>query len=179
MFIKIIKKLKNKKMDKALSNYEISAALNNEVRVIKYEDLPYFHNIAELLFPYGCCVINYPIEVDTGHWVAVFYSKNSQRRKIVEFFDPYGMFPDDEFLFSKSNKTNPHYLAQILLTSPYPIEYNEIDYQKKMNGVDTCGRHVINRLLHRNLTMKKYNSTFGPASGHDPDTLVTYLTEGI
>jgi hypothetical protein len=166
-------------MDKALTNYEISAALNDEVRVIRYEDIPRFHNVQELLFPYGCCVINYPIEVDVGHWVVLLYTKNDRRQKIIEFFDPYGMFPDNEFLFSNINKANPHYLSQILLTSHYPIEYNEVDYQRRSEGVDTCGRHVINRVLHRDWNMKKYNKTFGPASGHDPDALVTYLTEEI
>ena len=161
-------------MEKPLSNTDIERKLNNKTRVIKYNELRNFSTIEQLLYPYGNAIILYPTGVDIGHWTCVVYSYNSKGEKIIEFFDPYGISVDNEFKYSA--KKCPHYLAYLLYQTPYKIEYNDNKLQKFCKNISTCGRHVINRVLNKDIPLKDYNKLYGNSKGVSADELVTILT---
>ncbi len=163
-------------MEKSLSNVDINNALGGLTKVIRYADLKKFKTIEDLLKKFGNAVILYPSESDAnGHWTCVFYGISEKGQKILEFFDPYGFSIDKEFDLTEHKR--PHYLAKLLYKSNYPVAYNNHRFQKMKPNVNTCGRHVINRILYSHLTLKQYNKLFYNGNGVDSDELVTLLVK--
>lgn len=151
-------------IEQPLKGSEILELMNNKTNLIAYKDLHKFENIEDLLKPWGSCVILYPIQRDLGHWTCVFYNYKDPNKKqpCIEFFDPYGTSIDLEFKYTDKNmKKIPFYLSCLLSKSKYPIVYNEYEYQKKGGDINTCGRHVVNRLKYCHLTNKQYHNAFG------------------
>ena len=93
------------------------------------------------------------------HWICIIrYLKNNI--PTLEFFDSYGFFPDDEkklinkdFLRSTNQRYNK--IAELLLeaSNRYTIEFNDYKLQKKSSDLATCGRHVISRILLKDLNI--------------------------
>lgn len=163
-------------MNKALSDNEISQELQHKARVVTYDQLANYNSIEELLHPWGRCVILYPTGQNVGHWTCVFYSRNNKGTRIIEFFDPYGISVDREFRMTR--QSSPHYLAKLLYKTRYDIEYNDHRLQAFSRHVQTCGRHVINRLRNAMLPLDEYYKIFGPnnVTGLSADALVTRIT---
>ncbi len=96
--------------------------------------------------------------------------------------DSYGDKPDEIFKYipkkirQKYNFTGKPYLSKLLINSPYKIEYNEIQGQKDGEGIATCGRHCIFRILLKDLPLETYQAIMQMFDG---DELVTKLTNLI
>ena len=56
------------------------------------------------------------------------------------------------------------YLTKLLYKSNKRVEYNEHQFQRRVDGVNTCGRWVINRLKYPEISIKNYNKLFREAS---------------
>lgn len=162
-------------MNKSLTADEILTMLNRKTIILRYSELANYNKIEDILKKYGNAIILYPSKENesVGHWTCIFYSVNDNGRKVIEFFDPYGLQVDSEF--NISNMSSPHHMARLLYKTKYPIEYNNFKFQKFANNVSTCGRHVVNRIIHKNLPLSKYYKLYGPAKGVDSDKLVTML----
>ena len=78
-----------------LSDEDILDMMHDKTNIILYEDLAYAPSLDSILSPYGACVILYQIKPNYGHWCCIFKRTNT----LVEFFDPYGMFIDDELKY--------------------------------------------------------------------------------
>jgi hypothetical protein len=162
-------------MNRSLSNTDIERLLHGKTRVILYQDLQRFSSIEQALQPYGNVVILYPARSNVdGHWVCVLYSVDKRGRRVIEFFDPYGYSPDTEF--SKTSIKLPRFLARLLIRTRYPLEYNNHKIQKQAGNINTCGRHVVNRIWNKDLDIDTYNKLFGSSDGVNADALVTYVT---
>ena len=79
-------------MNYSLSNNDIEKFFNGKINIYTYDQLSQFHNIDEVLSPYGRAIILYfwkrnPTE---GHWIALFRTN----RNTIEFFNSYGTVPD-------------------------------------------------------------------------------------
>ena len=86
----------------------------------------------------------------------------------IEIFNSFGTKHDDDD-FVESDRLN-YYLGQSKLflnrliedelkDGEFKIIYNKIKFQKKSKNINTCGRHVVNRILcliHYNMTLKDY-----------------------
>ena len=163
----------------SLSNYEVLELINGKANLIQYPELATKNNIDEILHPYGACIILYLTRKNYGHWCCLFRFKDDPN--LLEFFDPYGLFVDDELNFKMNenfrkinNQDYPH-LTHLLYISPYKISYNQYKFQKKLKGVATCGRHTSMRLLLRDLPLDNYKK-FMTSTNYTPDELVTMLT---
>jgi hypothetical protein len=138
-------------------------------------DLSKFDSVKELLAPYGVCVILYPEKsTDNGHWTVLFYGKDKNKKKVVEFFDPYGIAIDKEFNYIKQQY--PRYLAGMLLGAGLPIHYNDYQLQRRQNGVNTCGKHVLARLFNKHLPIDEYAKEISKV---DPDIYAASFYEKI
>ena len=105
----------------------------------------------------GSVLIMYMQSENYGHYCCL--NKISERE--VEFFDPYGLYPDKEFKFSNYNinkkmKQDHTYLSYLLYKSPFKLSYNHYKFQQKAPPVQTCGWHCIMRVKHKNLSLKQY-----------------------
>lgn len=166
-----------KYIDTALSNKDISKMLDGKCNIIVYPALHKYKNLDEILVPYGSCVILYENKKQYGHWCCV----NKLDQHNVEFFDSYGMMPDDEIKFIPehfrkiSNQDYTH-LTALLLQSSYQIHYNDYKLQKHKNDVKTCGRWCVTRCLNKHLTTDEFGQLF---EGKDGDRIVTIYTMNL
>jgi len=153
--------------------------LDGKANIMSYARLTEYDNLDEALGEHGALVLLYETKRNFGHWTLVFRLDNDT----VEFFDSYSLKPDDELKFIpeyfriENNQLLPH-LTYLLYTSGYKVEYNDYKLQKKLRDMNTCGRHVVSRLLFRNLDIDKYAKMI-KKSGLLPDIFVTILTNNI
>lgn len=169
---KIINKLK----ESSLSGTNIMELLENRSKIIKYGNIRFFRHIDEILNDYDNAVILYETKKNYGHWVCIMRRENGE----LEFFDPYGYFIDDQLSFipknyAKSSGQNKRYLSALFYNSPYNIVINKVSYQSKNKKISTCGRHVILRIVLKDMSLKEYHDIF-KNDNMTPDDKVTYLT---
>ena len=102
------------------------------------------------------CVILYNTKKNYGHWCCLINHGNR-----FEFFDSYGIKPDyelgqiDEEVREELGENEP-YLSKLLKLSGKPIEYNAIRLQKYKNGVNTCGKHCVVRIMAKKIPIDEY-----------------------
>ncbi len=124
--------------------------------ILKYSDLANYHSIQQLL-PRNKSwkIILIENQLNSGHWALLLRYGNT-----IEWFNSYGTFPSLELDFisylqnSFLNQDVKH--LNILLTqalSKFKIIYNKRQLQKVQDGVNTCGKWVIWRII----MMEKYN----------------------
>jgi hypothetical protein len=85
--------------------------------------------------------------IKTGHWAGLIIDNIEKQ---VLFVDSYGYFPDDELniikpKYRKESGQTKRLIAETLYELSergYDIYYNEIQFQKLKEGVNTCGRYV-------------------------------------
>jgi hypothetical protein len=178
-------------MNRALGGDELTALLQGNTKILRYKDLFKYKTIEQVLGKEGNAIILYPDkqnDINYGHWTAVFYSVNDNNDTVIEFFDPYGICVDNELKVAGVNY--PNYLSHLLSKTRFPIEYNDLGFQKLAHNIATCGRHVVTRLRHANLSINNYMALLDKymryINSHQLknkkklknfDELVVYLTE--
>lgn len=168
-------------MDIPLSGDQIKSALDNKTKILRYRDLLNYDNIDDILKPYNNFVLLYEQKPRYGHWVCVILHKKSNT---LEYYDPYGMFIDkvldfvDPTFKNQSGQSYP-YLSYLFENSPYKIIYNNKKLQEKKNSIATCGRHIISRILLKDISLKKYQDIFKIDRKVNADDKVSFLTAGI
>jgi len=167
---------------RALSNKEIINKLDGKTNVIIYPELTGVRRIEDILVN-DSVVILYETRPNVGHWVCII-----KRGKILEFFDSYGIFPDKEKKYInkeylKESGQENNMIIQLLIEASkrYKIEYNNYRLQVKSGDVATCGRHVISRILLKNLNIDQFNRLMRGFKqyGLTPDDVATIISEYI
>ena len=160
-YINYIKYIK-KQVDNPLSSIDIQKILNGKVKVLLYPEIVDYYSIDELLYPYDKVVILYMhnklVNGFYGHWCCIFKINNKE----IEFFDPYGIFPDDQL----NTSMNEHFRIENGLEYPlltyllyytshnYKLSYNHIKFQGEDSS--TCGRHCCWRLKFSDRSLNSY-----------------------
>jgi len=163
-------------MDEALSNNKIMKLINKKANLMTYSELKKYDNLDEALGPHDALVLLYETRENFGHWVTIF-----RRGDLIEHFDSYGYFPDDELkfipeYFRKVNGLDYPHLTALMYESGYKPSYNEYVLQSDKRDVNTCGRWVVARLILRHLPLDKFVKLF-KNKDYSPDFLVTIFTE--
>ena len=159
----------------ALSGEDL-VKLVGTIDIIVYPDLDEYNSLDELFETRNEVVILFLTESkDMGHWLAMLFHP---QRKTVEFFDSFGLKVDShrQWLTEEKKRTLDQAAPQImnlLRKSNYNGVYNETKLQKE--NVNTCGRHVACRIMHRHLLLPKYLELV-EESGYTPDDFVTLVT---
>ena len=123
-------------------------------------------------------VILYETRKHYGHWCCLFRNNKNN----IEFFDSYGIFPDDELKYAtksfrkKNNMMWPH-LTYLLLSCPYKIEYNNHKFQKMSRKISTCGRWCLIRCLLSAVDIDNFYKLFKKYK--DKDKVALFLTDFI
>lgn len=172
---KIIKN--SEKID--LTGEDLLRMTAHKIRIIEYKDLHNVTSLEPLLKPYGNLVILYETKEGYGHWVCLL------KRGInhLEFFDPYGLKVDEELDIineihirrNDENKIVPH-LTALIQSGGYRVDSNLTKLQKFINDVNTCGRHVVVRILLRKLAIREYEKIICCNKNGDADWYVSALT---
>ena len=124
--------------------------------IIKYSELANYNSIQQIL-PRNKSwkIILIENEYNSGHWTLLLRYNNT-----IEWFNSYGTFPSAELDYISQqqkkilNQDVKH--LNILLTQALPkfrIIYNKRKLQQLENGVNTCGKWIILRII----MMEKYN----------------------
>lgn len=137
----------------ALSDEDIRRLIPAEI--IMSTDLKHYETLPRgLLDGSGCVVILYETAPNFGHWVLLHRPAPAHGVGNLEFFDSYGMKPDDELKhipaqYRADSRQTKKEVVRLLLATPadIPISYNEHTFQLPIDGVNTCGRWVIIRYL--------------------------------
>ena len=120
-------------------------------KVIKYGDLDNFKSIDDLLpNEKDFAIILTETKRNEGHWCAILKYDG-----LIEWFDSYGGKggkPDGELSFiSKAMNVlldqDDRYLTKLLKESGRKIIYNKEKFQAFQDGISTCGKWVIARIL--------------------------------
>ena len=141
-----------------LSDSEIQKITGH--KLIIYPELHKFDTFEHLLhMNNGSVIIMYMQSDNYGHYCCI--NKISDRE--VEFYDPYGLFPDKQLKFSskdvnRQNKQDYTYLSWLMYNLPYKLSFNEHKFQAKAPPVQTCGFHCSHRIKHKNLPLKQYKA---------------------
>lgn len=174
--LKGLKPLLDKYKDVALSDSDIRNLLHDQTNIQVYGDLRKFSSIDELLKPYNCCIILYEWKKNFGHWVLLSRTDN-----LLEYFDPYGKFPDyyiDQLTepWKSESHQNQKWLSRLMLNSNYELSFNEFPFQKLGKDVRTCGRWSVIRCMLKDLPLNDFRNLFLNIYGDD---LATFLTSKI
>ncbi len=170
----IMNRIINKMKALPFSSSHILEAVEDKANLMTYSELARKESLDDVLGKHGAAIILYETKKDYGHWVCIFkVNKNT-----IEFFDAYGMGPDEQLKYVPKNfrksvhEDYPH-LTEMMEDSGYNIIYNTKRLQKHRKDVSTCGRHVALRLILRDIPMNRYINLF---KGQDPDVAAVYLT---
>jgi hypothetical protein len=170
-------------MQRSLSDRDIYNKLRGRTNIWLYSQLSGIRDIDQL-FKDNSAVILYENRPRVGHWVCLIRNIVDGRPSI-EFFNSYGIVPDMQkkhinrgFLDSSAQKYNK--LVELLYraSARYVIHYNNHRLQSRNGNVATCGRHVIARILLKDLDIDSYNR-FLRSFGENTDRIVTYISELI
>ncbi len=121
-----------------------------------------------------------------GHWIGLLRSRErdkDERNEFhfhYEFFDPYGLKPDEEFKWlGREEAANLNQIRGHLVRLLYDkskqgctILYNEHPFQKQGKNVATCGRWVGFRMMMSSIQLPKFIKLFNKWN----DQLITSLT---
>lgn len=161
-------------MDYPLSSTDIKSIL--PTRLITYNDLNNFSSIDQLLIN-DMVIILVPMEyLNQGHWICLIKNLDG-----IEYFDPYGFFPEEAKKYTVPNIQNHNNLINKLMkNSPYQLSYNEIDFQAQDDNIATCGRWCILRCLMRYTGLYEFESIIKDLCKKyylTPDEFVYIITE--
>lgn len=166
---------------KALSNKDLYHLFDNNIKIYKYSDLLQFDTINDAFHPFNIIFILYEIEQNFGHWCVICQDKNT-----IYFFDPYGLFPDDELVYTDKfmnetfHRSSIPKLSVLLIKSPKRVVYNKYQLQDPSNlDIATCGRWcALYALLYQSINIDEFGKLFLQYKTN-PDYIVTLLTNFI
>jgi hypothetical protein len=120
-----------------------------EGQILKYSDLANYNTIDELLpKPRDFRIILIEDSVNKGHWCCILKYDNT-----IEWFNPYGIRPDaQKNLLGKVRNImlgqERDYMTELMEKSKgYKLIYNKKKLQKLKEGINTCGRWIILRVI--------------------------------
>ena len=125
-------------------------------------------------------VILYEKTPNNGHWAMLHNSVNEDGEPVIEFFDSYGMKPDQANKVMRLDD-RPEILKYLLRhhDDGKLIVYNHFPFQKIGEGINTCGRHCMVRHRYADMSIEEYHRRLKRAAkktGLDFDEIVTILT---
>jgi len=140
-------------LEKMIDDTDITRWLGDEAKnkIVKYSELKNYRTINDLL-PEATDyrIILTESKPNCGHWCCVLKYKD-----ILEWFDSYGVKPDGEFkyipkIMRKMLGQEGNILSKLLTktkNSNQKVYYNKKRLQSGADGVNTCGRWCLARIL--------------------------------
>lgn len=151
-----------------------------ESKILKYSELSQYKHIDELLpKERDFRVILVEDSHNKGHWCCIL-----KYNKTIEWFNPYGVRPDGQknLLGKVRNQMlgqEHDYMTDLMKSSKgYKLIYNKARLQKLRQGINTCGRWIILRIICMKdlmMDLKMFIKTVRDtqeATGLPPDALV-------
>jgi hypothetical protein len=141
----VMRRVKTPLTDGDLERY-FGSGKNSEV--MKYSELANYRTIDDLLpLSIDFRIVLVEQEKNIGHWVCILKYKN-----VIESFNSYGKDIDrqkDTFGAIKNRLLGQQtdYLTKLVKKSKYKYVINKTPFQSKEEGINTCGRWCILRII--------------------------------
>lgn len=145
-----------RRITEMISDDDLVRYLGDDVnnKIVKYADLSNYKTINELLPKLNDYrIILIESEHNSGHWVVLLKYKINDK-PVIEYFNSYGMKmgTDLNFISSLMNRLlgqGKNDLDKLLDTAKDDIEiiYNKKRFQSNNQKVNTCGRHILLRII--------------------------------
>lgn len=167
-----------KLLEKPMSSSDILKYTGGKTNIYVYSQLYNYNNIDELFDGKNSITILYEILPEVGHWCCI----NKITDDLIEFFDPYGLFIDQQLRFVKDKAKRTYQMRYPMITrlfddSRYKLSYNEYAFQKKDTDIGTCGRHCMIRIKYNHIPLEQYKKIFEKLSYlGDPDDIAVFMT---
>lgn len=171
-----------------LSNKEIQNQLRVRSipsRVEKYDVLFHVPNL-ESLFDINCqvLVLLYHTQEDFGHWVCIIDHSHRMGTPYYEFFDSYGLQPDDEFDFLPKIPGTASNRLTVLLSDAADrgakIEYNHYRFQSFDHPIiATCGKWVLARALFYQKKLSEFAKLFLSKNNLERDIIISLFYSNL
>ena len=143
----------------SLSDDDIREYLNDDVNIVSYLDLPNINRLQDLFKTSDNLVIHIPVQSQSaGHWVCAYMSGNT-----FNYFCPYAMtihenITKSPYLMHTEDKNDYAlvYLVKQFVKEGGKVIQNPFKVQQLKSGTNTCGRHIVARLLHKQMNNRQY-----------------------
>ena len=150
-----------------LSDTEIHRLVNTTI--VRYPELKKYE-LGELLKSGSCVILFLTKNAHSGHWVCLI-----DHGKYLEFFCSFGLKLDGHFKWLTPERgrqlDGPKTLGPMLKAAGKPVVYNTHQFQNK--ALADCGRHVVARIMHKDLDLDAYKALM---KDEDPDEWMTRET---
>jgi hypothetical protein len=161
-------------MNEPVDEDQIRAALPG-IRIARYSELG-----DKLQFDmHGRLVLLFLTQdADSGHWVCLLCKENPKR---IEFFDSYGLKPDEERKWLSQEtleRLHDQRIVPLLKREQCIVTYNPYKLQRDSKQVQDCGKHCVIRLMHFDLNIDEYIDQVLQGA-HNADEKVQALWEAI
>lgn len=164
------------------SGKQLDYLVSRKAKISSYDDIMRMHNFDQLfdnrkqLNGKKISIILYMFDGRrVGHWACFI---RDDKKKLIEFFDPYGN-PVDHYFFKKRSYVKPklfELLNKFLAKHPkYDFVSNPFPFQKPGKGISSCGRWVGIRILLSNFELEQFAQLFNDTK-FSPDYYITILT---
>lgn len=167
-----------KNQDYSLSEDDIQNCIPG-INVITYPEFAHIDDVDEILDDHKRCIVLFLTKDEyTGHWCALFKNNDDE----ICWFDSYAIKPDFEKKWLSKNKLiqlkqYPNYLTKLLKhenKQGYRVTFNPYKLQAMKEGVNTCGKHCVSRLIYKDMKIDDYVKMIKQL-GKTPDEFVTEL----
>jgi hypothetical protein len=184
------------KLNYCLTDADMKRLIPFEVPIFHYSQLKSLNSVFELTSLNNAAIIYFETERQggtmCGHWTCLTMSPKSKSIDStndlsfsINFFDSYGVKPDDEKEEISEENLRISGMVQDVLTKllydasdDITIEYNEKPLQSRKKGVNTCGRHVVARIMAVDTPLDQYQR-FMRLKGSSADDKVMEITTPI
>jgi len=164
----------------ALGDDDLRTLLGSNVKIITYPELGK-ESLQSLLGPGGHTILLFLTESAThGHWLTVLGQDGGKK---IEVFDSFGTPVDGDRVWLDQNKLSSLHETLPLLGNVLDAARQQgievVHNTTKLQGdhADTCGRHVVVRLLNKALPIDQYVKALKGQG--NPDQVVTKITYDI
>ena len=112
-------------------------------KVILYKEFANYTDIMELFKDEPYLIFLYETSIRKGHWCCLRVLDNE-----IYFFDSYGDPIDSQLLYNNKSENiylgqSKPYLSMLLNKTNVPVWYNDVQYQRDGDKIETCGRHCV------------------------------------
>ena len=149
---------------------------DHKVKIMDYNDLSNVNDLDELFEDTDAVIFSLVRSINPriSHWVCLL-----KKDKTYEYYNSYGfdIYKDLQIAILDNKNYLPNLLSE-KLNQGYTINFNDKQLQQFNAKVNTCGAHVINRILFDKYTNNQYTAMilgFCQQKNLTPDELVIIM----
>jgi len=145
-------------MDYLVSGRDIKRVVGDRYRIIEHSKIRHVHDVDDLFDEDTDAVfVFYRFDPDVGHWTVLIKINDRE----YYFFDSYGGTLLQQYETLRKEYNTEPYLIRLMLKEmtdrDIKFKNSRIRYQRKKDGINTCGKHSLLRVYMNSLDNEQYH----------------------